>query len=280
MYSDSTRSIDIGAWFPDFGSGILGRLGEGKADELDLGRWLRINLPVGNLATGGGSSIIEGISIPPLDAEPTTFPQSPLPPPIDRRDTPLDQTGTPVTPIVQRVPLMEVSWQEWINNGNPLPDDWNQYPNPAAKAAAMGIVEPVIVDIQDDDMGILGDIYDIVDTGVGGWLPGGVPPGSSFPTTGMPPGFGGPVIQPFPGVTPTTPGVPNMPNMPASPAACGDDPMKGMVYKKVCGVWKWVKVKRRRKGALATKRQIKDLAALKGVVGVGKTMEVWVATHS
>ncbi len=129
---------------------------------------------------------------------------------------------------------------------------------------------------EDSEVGILGDIYDTIDTGLGGILPGGVPlSGNVFPagqaafpavapgvTTG-PVVSGGPVAVPIPGT--------------GGPVCATDDPMKGMVYKKVAGQYRWVKQKRSRRRALATKGDLKDLASLKGVLGQGKAFEVWIA---
>lgn len=70
------------------------------------------------------------------------------------------------------------------------------------------------------------------------------------------------------------PGADLVPNPPA--ATCGGSP----VYKKVCGEYKWVYPKRRRRKALVTKSDAQGLATLKGIVGVGKTMDTWIATHS
>jgi len=52
------------------------------------------------------------------------------------------------------------------------------------------------------------------------------------------------------------------------------------VYKKVCGAYKWVIPKRRRRKMLVTQGDLKGLAALKGVLGGGKAFETWIATHS
>ena len=72
-------------------------------------------------------------------------------------------------------------------------------------------------------------------------------------------------------------GVPFVDVIPQAPTAnCGGS----MVYKKVCGQYKWVNQKRRRKSRLATRSDLKDLAALKGVLGQGKLLETWIATHS
>lgn len=59
------------------------------------------------------------------------------------------------------------------------------------------------------------------------------------------------------------------------PPECGGS----AVYKKVCGEYRWVYPRRRRRKQLVTKGDIKGLAALKGVLGNGKAMESWIATH-
>lgn len=57
---------------------------------------------------------------------------------------------------------------------------------------------------------------------------------------------------------------------------------KGMVWnpRANCGQGGWVKSRRRRRRRLATVSDIKDLAALKSVLGQGKAFETWIATHS
>ena len=64
--------------------------------------------------------------------------------------------------------------------------------------------------------------------------------------------------------------------------AGGCAPLKGMVWNPSanCGAGKWQKRSRRRRKRLATMGDLKDLAALKGVLGGGKAFEVWIATHS
>lgn len=47
-----------------------------------------------------------------------------------------------------------------------------------------------------------------------------------------------------------------------------------------CGTGKWVTKRRRRHRNLATRGDIRDLSALKGVLGQGKLLETWIATHS
>lgn len=70
--------------------------------------------------------------------------------------------------------------------------------------------------------------------------------------------------------------IPQQPGTGGSCGSCGPNP----VYKKVCGQYKWVTPKRRRKKALVTQTDLKGLAALKGVLGQGKLLETWIATHS
>lgn len=57
---------------------------------------------------------------------------------------------------------------------------------------------------------------------------------------------------------------------------------KGMVYdpNADCGEGKWIKRSRRRRKRLATQTDIRDLSALKGVLGSGEAFKVWIATHS
>lgn len=58
--------------------------------------------------------------------------------------------------------------------------------------------------------------------------------------------------------------------------ACGR-----MVYdpKANCGAGKWLKKTRRRRKRLATTSDIKDLAALKAVLGGGKAFDTWIASR-
>ena len=57
---------------------------------------------------------------------------------------------------------------------------------------------------------------------------------------------------------------------------------RGMVWdpKANCGQGKWIRRGRRRRRRLATPTDIKDLSALKGVLGNGDAFKTWIATHS
>ncbi len=125
---------------------------------------------------------------------------------------------------------------------------------------------------EESDVGWFEDLYDTVDVISGGWLPGGPVDPFGSPVQGPvvitqqpPPVIGqGPVVAP--------------PPMAVSGDPCNQGPSP--VYKKVCGQYKWIYPKRRRRRALATKSDIKALASIKGVLGGGKAMETWIATHS
>jgi len=95
-----------------------------------------------------------------------------------------------------------------------------------------GVPTGIVASDEDNSMGVLGDIYDVVDAGLGGVLPGGVP--FQIPT-----GYGGP--SPVVNLPAQQPVVINQPTggLPVTTASCDNDPMRGMVYKKVCGQYKW-----------------------------------------
>jgi len=198
-----------------------------------------------------------GAWIPELAPVPTTKYNLPIPPPLDRRDIPQVQAPIMLTPQQQN----DKAWAESLGLEYVLPppvQDWVYNPQPVSIFPTEG----------EDDVGWISDVYDIVDTSLGGILPGGVPFGSSGPQTlyNYVDGSGQPPIQP-----PVT----------IQGNSCDpNDPSRGMVYKKVCGQYKWVKVKRRRRKALATKSDLAGLASLKGILGTGKAFEVWIATHS
>lgn len=62
---------------------------------------------------------------------------------------------------------------------------------------------------------------------------------------------------------------------PPPPPDCGPSP----VYKKVCGSYRWVYPKRRRRKQLLTKSDLSGLSSLIGLLGNGKGLQSWIATH-
>lgn len=213
----------------------------------------RIDFPVGRPSVAVGAAGTGLPSVVPTTVVSTT---SDIPDPIDRRDKPSNQEG---------VSLQTVS--DWF--------DYHRLQSQGIPVQHISMAPPqaTIVSNEDSSVGVLSDIYDVVDAGLGGVLPGGVPFGSSIP---------GQVFQTpqVPVATHTGTVIPaGTTAMPPMPAQCDPNGPKP-VLKFHCGQWKWVFPKRRRRKQLVTQTDIKGLAALKGVVGVGKTMETWIATHS
>lgn len=172
-----------------------------------------------------------------------------------------------------------ITWQDYLNTGASLPSDWNQYPMYSDYLIAQGgAIEPIVPD-EEDDMSLLGDIYEVVDAGLGGILPGGVP-------YQVPTGWGGPmgpIYNQNPATLPTVQVGGGM-QPPPPPVNVGgscspDDPYKGMVYKRVCGQWKWVKKKYRRRKQLFTSRDASQLSSLLGIAGKSEIAKTWIASH-
>lgn len=200
-------------------------------------------------------------SVPSLDAGITSDPQGPVSGTVDLRDN--DQIEDEV-----------VSWADWAALGNPIPDDFGSYPHASDYPGLIADTgDSIVISTGDAPVSIFDDIYGIADDLLGGWLPGG--PVSPFdPPTILPIGdiLAPPTVLP-PTVLPPPIGVPVV-----TSSTCSTGPSP--VWKKVCGVYKWVYPKRRRRKALVTKQDAQGLATLKGIVGVGKTMDTWIATHS
>lgn len=169
-------------------------------------------------------------------------------------------------PIIEGFPVVPLSDADWlIKMGLP----------PARVANTLFIEQK-----EETDVGVFSDIYDTVDVLSGGWLPGGPvdpwdnPGVLNFPTTTTP----APIPPPGPSVVRVGPDGSTMPGQFQVGGSCEQGPYP--VWKRVCGQYKWVMPKRRRRKQLATKGDIKSLAALKGVIGGGKSLDTWIATHS
>lgn len=64
------------------------------------------------------------------------------------------------------------------------------------------------------------------------------------------------------------------------PGECTDPRQMVYKYSPAKGGFVWQKKRRRRRKRLATMSDIRDLAALEGVLGKGKLLATWIATHS
>lgn len=198
----------------------------------------------------------------------------------DRRDETLPSDETEVSEVASDSPvLIEIPGiHGWIHDGYYWPTGWQDYhrlvkygidPNLIKEPHQdpLGNSEGIVETTEDSDMGVLDDLWEKIDEEIfDGWLPGGAPPG------------GDPNLPAVPGVTPIpgTGGPIAGPAGPTSSPACGGRP----VYKYSCGAYRWVYPKRRRRKPLVTQSDLKGLAALKGVLGTGKSFDVWIATHS
>ncbi len=131
------------------------------------------------------------------------------------------------------------------------------------------------------DLGAIGSVF----KAVGGAIPG---PYDFFDTTGnLLQGFAGntgavtsnPVVTPVPTQLPTGGGIGGggIPTLPVQYDGCGDDdPMKGYVMKKVCGQWRWIKPKRRRRKVLLTESDYNGLLRIESLK-VNKNMTIAIA---
>ncbi len=204
-----------------------------------------------------------------------------LPPAIDRRDVTPVETDLPVAiggeigwfprsmpGILQTTKSEDQLWFERMFPGE-------VYNAPGSVPLAQAPQSTTILATQDaqivsgGEVSWIEDIYTTVDASLGGILPGGAPLTSGgFPTS---------VVNPASVPVVTTPTVSPIPG---TPAAVVNPAVKQYCYKLVDGQWKLVKMRRRRRKQLATKGDLQDLAALKGILGLGKAFEVWIATHS
>lgn len=148
------------------------------------------------------------------------------------------------------------SWQEWVGAGLALPDDWNLYPTPETYPATTTVAPTQIIADPSSggsmDLGTIGG--QLLDIGLGAlearlaptppqqFIPGAIAAGGALSRAALPAATG-------------------------AAAAVGLGDLFG-------------KKKRRRRRRLASVSDIKDLAALKAVLGNGEAFKTWIATHS
>lgn len=239
---------DFSGWFDDWLGG--GTWSGGGRQDRPSGNWPNVSL--------GFPAILElllsGIGVPTLVQPPTITPTITIPETVDLGTT---------TPTRGE----NVSWNDWMASGNSLPADWNNYPmasdHPDFQGVALGdvLTNPSLNPSGENGMDLGASLIDLVGDLAGAYLTRPVV-GSGFATT--------PTLNPA--IVPPPGSQVGMTNNPA-------EGMKGMVYKKVCGEYRWVKQRRRRRRRLATEGDIKDLAALTGTIGKGQTLKEWIATH-
>jgi len=250
--------------------GFINGLGLGTSIANTVRTFVEVAIGNLNLSVGVGYISVETAAeiLSEVVADIAAAAEANLPPPIDLRDTPPVQDQLPTPGTLPMHPQVNGVW---------YPDNWFDYwamidqglqvatpgtPIPGGGGTANG----------GDDVGWFEDTYEWVDENIfSGNLPGGAPPNG---------GGGGSGFAPPPTTIPPPGGQPPF-NLPPSGgmAACG--PGGGRpTYKYYCGQYRWVYPKRRRRKRLASKGDLADLAALKGILGGGKAFEVWIATHS
>lgn len=219
---------------------------------------VRIDFPVGlpGVAVPG-----PGVGVPGLATATRTGTTGTVPPAIDRRDQPLNETNVSGGIVAQAA-------SDWFDYHTKRSAGLNVAP------PGTGQSTPPLIGNQTDMSADVGETFlNILSGAAGQWVNreiwGAPSPVNQITMTQ-------PDTQP---VAPYEmggglPGVDCIPEPP--PNRCGAKP----VWKYHGGGYKWVYPKRRRRRRLATPTDIKDLAALKGTLGNGKAMETWIATHS
>ncbi len=197
-----------------------------------------------------------------------------VPTQIDRRDTPSDQ-GELLLVIDANGEQVDTSSPFYVEGISQAGIRYMESQTPTTS--------PVVgSDSQEEGMGWYTDL----DEALGGWLPGGAPNTTGMPTWGD---IGAWPTQGFdesPNGAPPNGGGPS-PGPSAPPAMAGgcpiEDPYKGCVYKRVCGQWRWVKQKRRRRKQLFTPRDAAQMSSLMGSLPAGapgvQIAKTWIASH-
>lgn len=235
---------------------------------------------------------VSGAVIPELVSGSSTIEEVNPSAPINRSDVPQDEGELPDVPEPPSEPV--INWVSPVMTTAELIAYWTQILDAPGQTFAkiqearnalisLGLQAGVanndppdselVTDDEDGDMSIYSDLDE---KWFGGGLPGGAPGDWTL--------FDNPLTTPFidPGNVGPPPGNGNG-NGGAPPAGGngnGCHPGASPVFKKVCGAYKWVTPKRRRRKMLVTQGDLKGLAALAGVLGKGKAFETWIATHS
>ncbi len=241
--------------------------------------WRTIDFPLGG--PRGGSRNETGDVVPSIRTTPPTPETTPFPTSTARGNQTPYPGVVPYVPTASSTMIAARDWFEYSLGGFLPPVQATRKADLRETIPTGTITDDGIVygptTVEEPNMSWIEDLYSAVDETIfGGGLPGGFIAGQNAPQTFVQPGAvlagGGGVVVP--------PAGPPMAPPPGGGGACGPGSGGAPVFKSVCGVYKWVYPKRRRRKALATKGDLKDLAALKGILGGGKSFETWIATHS
>lgn len=222
----------------------------GNLKTVGWGRSTAVRVPVG---TGNLSILQPGGGVYTVVSGQGTVGSTPLPPAIDRRDNSQDSTN-----VQGGVTRVFKSWSDYVKAGNTLPTDYNKYPTPSTYPGTPTFVPSAPPSLPPTQTGSGAmDLGNLLNTGLDLW--GKYEQIKSLQN---------------PVVTTTTPAL-DLPNW-GDALELFTDPVTGetgVIAAKKCK-------RRRRRRRLATTSDIKDLAALKAVLGNGEAFKTWIATHS
>jgi len=180
-----------------------------------------------------------------------------LPPPIDRRDIPPNQGILPVT-----------DWRLSRFYVAGITEAGVEYMERKARERTPILAPPILPPAGETKM-----IHDTIGEIAGDWLRYKFAPQPQVPQ----PQYLQQPGQPFPAFNQTNVlGLPFVDVIPEAQNGCAHmvwDPRRN------CGQGGWIKKSKRRRKRLATKGDIADLAALIGILGNGKNLVTWIATH-
>lgn len=196
---------------------------------------------------------------------------------IDRRDEPLNQEGIPMNgagqlvilgagaaPNTTRVMKGKITYtilNEQVEAIRSRPFMSNEIPTASGPGPGTPAAGPVVIDEEDEPVSTIMDLATTL--------------GSAY----IDARYGQPQVQPaFNLPSPGLPFVDVIPEPgPSGSANCGT---KGQVWdpNANCGQGKWIKRRKRRRQRLATSSDIKDIGALKSVLGP-TALNAWIATH-
>lgn len=248
-------------------------------DYCDAMRW--VNEPPGTIISMGERTLPVQLSWPGI---PQVATGTPFPPQVgifeqsDRRDQPSDEGSLPVsgagqlvilgdgaapnTTRVMKGKIIYTILSEQVEAIRNRPFMSNEVPTASGPGPGTPAYLPPVIDSEEEPVSTIIDA--IVDLGTA-YFAGQQPTQQPMPlaSPGATVNVGAaPAAQPYQSICPT------------------DSGSKGMIWdpNANCGAGKWIKRRKRRRQRLATASDIKDIGALKSVLGP-KALGAWIATH-
>lgn len=243
---------------------------------VDGPRVTRPNVPLGQ---GTFPVFGPGYGLPIIYASPGPAPQAGISQPTDRRDQPPNQEGVHVNgegqlvilgpgaaPNTTRVMKGKITYTvptDMLDLIRMRPFTKGEVPTSSGRGPGTPAYVPVIID-QEEPMSLIDAVVDLGTAYFASQQP------AYNPTMGLAAPGGTVVVGgALPAQTPSYESI--------CPTGSGN---KGMIWdpNANCGAGKWIKRRKRRRQRLATASDIKDIGALKSVLGP-KALGAWIATH-